>query len=90
MTVHKMSVDKMTCCQTAITGGRDDSPGFPEDKENHAQLLREMRSEFDKHNLLITAAVSASYATVDYGYDVPTMAQTLDFINLMSYDYHGW
>ena len=49
-----------------------------------------MRSEFDKHNLMITAAVSASYSTIDYGYDVPTMAETLDFINLMSYDYHGW
>ena len=72
------------------SGGRADSPGFPEDKENHAQLLREMRSEFDKHNLMITAAVSASYSTIDYGYDVATMAETLDFINLMSYDYHGW
>jgi GH18 family chitinase len=23
-------------------------------------------------------------------YDVPTLAETLDYINLMSYDYHGW
>jgi len=71
-------------------GGREDSPGFPEDRENHAALLREMRSEFDKHNLMITAAVSAGYGTIDYAYNVPTMADTLDFINLMSYDYHGW
>jgi GH18 family chitinase len=49
-----------------------------------------MRSEFDKHNLMITAAVSAGYGTIDYAYNVPTMADTLDFINLMSYDYHGW
>jgi chitinase len=72
------------------SGGRDDSPGFPEDKVNHAQLLREMRAEFSKHNLMITAAVSASPQTVDYGYDVAAMSQTLDFINLMTYDYHGW
>ncbi len=49
-----------------------------------------MRSEFDKHNLMITAAVSAGYGTIDYAYNVPTMADTLDFINLMNYDYHGW
>jgi chitinase len=72
------------------SGGREDSPGFPDDKENHAQLLREMRSEFNKHGFLLTAAVSAGFSTIDKAYDVPTMAETLDFINLMSYDYHGW
>ncbi len=71
-------------------GGRDDSPGFPEDKENFSHLLREMRAEFDKHDLLLTAAVSAGKSTIDQAYDVPVMAETLHFINLMSYDYHGW
>jgi hypothetical protein len=33
-------------------GGREDSPGFPEDKENHAKLLREMRAEFDQVAIL--------------------------------------
>ena len=49
-----------------------------------------MRAEFDKHNLMITAAVSAGFNTIDKAYDVTTMSQTLDFINLMSYDFHGW
>ncbi len=72
-------------------GGRgDDEPGLPEDKENFALLLREMRAEFDRHGLLMTAAVAASKYTIDLGYDVPAMAETLDLINLMSYDYHGW
>ena len=70
-------------------GGRDDSPGRPEDKENHAQLLREMRVAFDQHNFILTAAVSAGFQTIDKAYDVPAMAESLDFINLMSYDFHG-
>ena len=49
-----------------------------------------MRDLFDEHGLLLTAAVSAGKATIDLAYDVPVMAQTLDFINVMSYDYHGW
>ena len=49
-----------------------------------------MRAEFDKHGLEMTAAVSANENTINKGYDVPVMAETLDYINLMSYDYHGW
>jgi len=71
-------------------GGRDDSEGRPEDKENFAALLREIREKFDEHSLMLTAAVSAGFSTVDQGLDVPTMASTLDYINIMTYDYHGW
>jgi len=71
-------------------GGREDSEGRPEDKENFASLLLEMREEFDKSDLMITAAVSAGFSTVEQGLDVPTMAKTLDLINVMTYDYHGW
>ena len=71
-------------------GGREDSPGSVEDKANFASLLREMRPVFDQHGLLITAAVSAGKNTIDKAYDVPTMSQTLDYINVMSYDFHGW
>lgn len=60
------------------------------DKSTFSLLLQEMRVEFDKHGLLMTAAVSAGRATIDKGYNIPVMAQTLDFINVMSYDYHGW
>merc|ERR1712168_13304 len=71
-------------------GGRSDSAGSPEDKENFAKLLREMRAKFNEHGLMITAAVSAGYQVIEQAYDVPTMSETLDFINVMTYDYHGW
>lgn len=72
------------------SGGREDSPGKPEDKANFASLLKEMKPVFDKHGLLLTAAVSAGKNTIDAAYDVPVMSQTLDFINVMTYDFHGW
>ena len=76
------------------TGGRDDSPGDPSDKENYATLLQEMRLAFNGVNrenpLLMTAAVSASKPTIDKAYPVKEMSDVLDFISVMSYDYHGW
>lgn len=63
--------------------------GRPEDKQNFAQLLREMRPEFSRRGWLMTAAVSAGKNAIDTAYDVPTMSQNLDFINVMAYDYHG-
>ena len=77
-----------------ISGGRSDSPGSPSDKKNFASLLHELRESFNNVNtqrrLLLTAAVSAGKNTIDQAYDVTAMAQTLDFINVMTYDYHGW
>lgn len=77
-------------------GGRADSPGDPDnDKSNYITLLRELRAAFDQNEdgqrpLLLTAAVSAGVSVVDKGYDVASMSGLLDFINVMSYDFHGW
>ena len=77
-----------------LTGGRADSPGDPADKKNFGILIRELRSAFDmverEKPLLITAAVSAGKETIDKAYPVTEMAEVLDFIGVMSYDYHGW
>nr|CAD7443848.1 unnamed protein product [Timema bartmani] len=39
--------------------------------------------------LLLSAAVGASILTVDTSYDVPSVAEHLDMINVMTYDFHG-
>lgn len=49
--------------------------GKPEDKENFAILVKEMRTEFDKHDLLLTAAVGATQTAIDISYDVPVLSK---------------
>ncbi|XP_023236728.1 probable chitinase 10 [Centruroides sculpturatus] len=62
------------------------------DKENFAKLLKELRKAFDKESpsLLLTAAVSAGMYVSDHAYDGESMAKYLDFINVMTYDYHNF
>lgn len=52
-------------------------------------MTKELSESFKPEGLLVTAAVSANPTTSDQAYDIPTMSKYLDFINLMSYDYHG-
>nr|XP_022315646.1 acidic mammalian chitinase-like isoform X1 [Crassostrea virginica] len=70
--------------------------GRPEDKENFAKLVKLLREAFDrearqttKPRLLLSAAVPTSKDLVDQAYDIITLAKYLDFINLMTYDFHG-
>ncbi|XP_007939348.1 chitotriosidase-1 [Orycteropus afer afer] len=73
------------------------SRGSPaSDKQHFTALVQELVSAFqqeaqssEKERLLLSAAVSAGRAIVDAGYEVDKIAQNLDFINLMAYDFHG-
>lgn len=71
---------------------------FPrgDDKKNFVDLLKELREAFDAEakekllpKLLLTVAVSAGAETVRGGYDVAPIGAHVDFINIMSYDFHG-
>nr|XP_028590001.1 acidic mammalian chitinase-like [Podarcis muralis] len=66
----------------------------PEDKQRFTILIREMLAAFENHKcngkrLLITAAVSAGKGTIDAGYEIAAIGQLLDFISVMTYDFHG-
>ncbi|CAG5093680.1 Similar to Cht10: Probable chitinase 10 (Drosophila melanogaster) [Cotesia congregata] len=39
--------------------------------------------------LILSAAVPASFEAIAAGYDVPEISKYLDFINVMTYDFHG-
>ncbi|XP_065334742.1 chitotriosidase-1-like [Cloeon dipterum] len=66
-----------------------DRGGAPEDKENFSLLIEELKALFAPAGLLLGAAVSANVHNAPNYYDIPRIAASLDFINLMTYDYHG-
>lgn len=71
------------CWQTECNRGPES------DKEGFAHLAAELHAVLHPQGRLLTAAVSPSKMVIDAAYDVPSLARSLDFINLMAYDYHG-
>ncbi|XP_062312131.1 chitinase, acidic.2 [Osmerus eperlanus] len=68
----------------------------PEDKERFTELCKELKAAYiaeakstKNSQLLFTAAVSAGKGTIDAGYEISEIAKYLDFINVMTYDFHG-
>ncbi|KAJ9601579.1 hypothetical protein L9F63_000322, partial [Diploptera punctata] len=56
----------------------------------------ELRGEFNRESektgrprLLLTMAVPAGIEYIDKGYDIPKLNRYLDFMNILSYDYHS-
>ncbi|KAI4502005.1 hypothetical protein M0802_002687 [Mischocyttarus mexicanus] len=66
------------------------SSGREKEKIHFAQLIQEIRKEFDRsgRKLILSVAVGAPQTIIDQCYIVPNIAEYVDFINLMSYDYH--
>lgn len=67
----------------------DCNKGPSSDKESFALLLEELSAEFKPKGLLLSSAVSPSKRVIDTGYDVPALAKYLDWIAVMTYDFHG-
>ncbi|XP_066157317.1 probable chitinase 10 [Euwallacea fornicatus] len=65
--------------------------GPASDKPNFTKLLQELQSEFAKQSppLLLAASMSGYKEVIDVAYDLPAIGQALDFMSVMSYDYHG-
>ncbi|XP_045168107.2 acidic mammalian chitinase-like [Mercenaria mercenaria] len=70
--------------------------GLPKgQRANFTNMLQNMREKFDLEEkmsgrkYLLSAAVAAGRAVMEI-YDVPALNRSLDFINLMCYDYHAY
>nr|UTR35852.1 chitinase [Agrotis ipsilon] len=60
------------------------------ERQHFSQLLREIRMEYirEKRNYLLTIAAAAPQTIVDTSYDVDQLNEYLDFVNIMTYDFH--
>ncbi|XP_044067258.1 chitotriosidase-1-like isoform X2 [Siniperca chuatsi] len=68
----------------------------PRDKQRFTQLCKELKEAFvaegtatNRDRLIVTASVSAERATIDASYEVAQIATYLDFINVLTFDFHG-
>ncbi|XP_061629566.1 acidic mammalian chitinase-like isoform X1 [Phyllopteryx taeniolatus] len=68
----------------------------PADKERFTVLCQELLAAFEEESartsrsrLLLTAAVAAGKGNIDNGYEIAKVSKFLDFINIMTYDFHG-
>ena len=60
------------------------------DKESFSRLVEEMSAMLKPRGKIFSAALSPAKKTVEEGYDLPFIIQHFDFLNVMTYDYHGW
>ena len=60
------------------------------DKENFSRLVEEMSAMLKPRGKIFSAALSPAKKTVESAYDLPFIIQHFDFLNVMTYDYHGW
>jgi GH18 family chitinase len=59
-------------------------------QDNFAALITEMGAALRANSLQFSAAVNAGFDKIDVAYDVPVLMEAFDFVNLMTYDYHGY
>ncbi|OAD59337.1 Chitotriosidase-1 [Eufriesea mexicana] len=59
------------------------------DKQNYVAVLQELKQEFDKRNYTLSVTTVALEALASHSYIISQVSQYVDFINLMTYDFHG-
>lgn len=77
-----------------VSGGLDTNVTRPADKHNYTLLVQSLKSAFntqeaiDGRDYLVTIAVPPGYSTMQ-NFEVAELAKSLDWMNVMAYDYHG-
>ena len=68
----------------------DCSRGPASDKQGFAALVQKLNKEFLKHKLTLGATLSGYKSVIDAAYDVQSLNENLDFMNIMTYDFRGF
>jgi chitinase len=64
-------------------------PNAPADTQSCILLMQALRAEMPSPGFLLSMAIPANPPGYGTGFDVPSLASVLDFINVMTYDFHG-
>jgi chitinase len=64
-------------------------PNAPHDTEACVLLMRALREELPAPDWLVSMAIPSNPRSWGTGFDVPALAPLLDFVNVMTYDFHG-
>lgn len=67
----------------------DCKKGPDSDKQAFAAWVKELKEAFRPRGYLLSAAVSPSKTVIDAGYDVASIGRDLDWVAVMTYDFHG-
>lgn len=67
----------------------DCKPDRAKDKEAFTAWVEELSVALKAEGLLLSAAVSPSSKIIDAGYEVKKISDAMDWIAVMTYDYHG-
>ena len=62
---------------------------LPEDKQRFSELCEELATAYHSRGMLVTAAVAAGISSIKTSYEIKRISNSLDFINLMTYDLAG-
>ncbi|MGB3393518.1 MAG: glycoside hydrolase family 18 protein [Stenotrophomonas sp.] len=90
--MHQFDLDGLDIDWEYPTLGDADISHSPDDRRNFTVLLEQLRARLDaegkgqRHYLLTIAAAEGRFAA---GLELPRIAASLDWINLMTYDFHG-
>lgn len=65
---------------------------YKRQRQHFSQLLREIRMEYirENRNYLLTMAAAAPETIVDVAYDVDQINLYVDYVNIMTYDFHAF
>ncbi|XP_013177973.1 PREDICTED: chitinase-3-like protein 1 [Papilio xuthus] len=65
---------------------------YKRQRQHFSQLLREIRMEYirEKKDYLLSLAVAAPETIVDVAYDVDQINLYVDYVNVMTYDFHAF